>query len=171
MTLNFCSVRGVWSRQQKDGTDWDFPGQYHLFFIGSVLPVGGLLEIVGFLQDHILDLYGDHLLASTILSHIVPFVNAFLSLLSQVVPASTFPHIPRSGKKPVNPGSPPPRLPGFFAYIKSLSILSSLSISFAFVSSNRCTYILYVVLTFLCPNCSLIALMSTPASKHRVAYV
>ena len=40
----------------------------------------------GFLQNHVLHLHGATLLGSTNIAHLVPFVNAFPSLLSQAVP-------------------------------------------------------------------------------------
>jgi len=47
------------------------------------------LLLDGFLQNHILDLYGFALLASANISQTVPFVKAFPPLFSQLVPMLT----------------------------------------------------------------------------------
>ena len=54
--------------------------------------VSRLLEIVGFLEDHVLDLYGPPCLASPNKSQEVPSVNAFRSpspIQSHLLPADT----------------------------------------------------------------------------------
>ena len=136
VSRSFCSVRSIQSGQKR----WYCPGllpvsTISLFRITALRC--GLLELVGFLQYHVLDLYGGHLLGSANISHLVPFVNGSPPLFSQVVPSFHSYSQHRNGKYPVKPGSPIPKLPGFLAHANSLSIPSNLAISFFLVSFKR----------------------------------
>ena len=79
--------------------------------------VSRLLEIMGFLQHHVLDLYGCHCLASPNKSQEVPFLNAHSSTISQPVPSFINQSQPGNGqimvKSVKSPVAVPPWLPGF----------------------------------------------------------
>ena len=137
-------------------------GLYLFLFSGKGFHGAGVglpLLLDGFLQKHILHLYGVSGLANANLSQTVPFIKAFSLPASHPSPRLTTYSHRRSGKNAVRPGSrfhsyrASPHQTAFslsgngmitaFPVVASdainLSIPDSLSISFALVSSNKWT--------------------------------